>query len=749
MSERVFLRRALNTSWPGGLLLLDALRLGPDSNELRLWFGQGTESLPAITGDLRIVGTQRVGENLIARGEAAALNGPVNAEIGGRHEILSPSLPETDLFDGLNTLCAQCYAELPEVIADWLQYHIEQHGAEAALIVDRSAPGPEQEAFAAALSGMRIEGLQKVMLVTAPVPLGQSDQPAFGDPLTAPRLKARPVPDPWRAPLGEAVLYDILKWRFLGQAGAVVALDVCELLTEAEDDFGVFDAVRRSPGGALPLKGEAIYPWRVKKAKPPGFGDHICHADPPVPAPRRWAVAPRRSGPGNLWLPGMLLGHAVPKDEYGSYHRCMSVVQPQNQVQDLIDKALLVEDASLLERAYDVFGAKPVRPPAAPKPVLPSGAGTTDRTVVVTCMKNEGPFILEWLAYHRMIGVSDFLIYTNDCTDGTDTMLDMLQAKGLVQRRDNPFREMDLRPQHAALDVARGEEVLKSAGWILPIDVDEFVNIHVGAGHLNDLYTAIAPANLISLTWRLFGNSDRDTYEDRPVTEQFTRCAPELIRRPHQAWGFKTLYRNLGLFADMGVHRPKGLTQGAADKVHWVNGSGQPMPRKILRTGWRSSLDSYGYDLVTLNHYAVRNAESFLVKRDRGRVNHVDRDQGEAYWFRMNNNAEQDHSIQRHLPALRQEIDRLLQDPEIAAAHAACVEAHQARIAELSQREDYAALYTSLTSTRMKRLSTRHAHFGANVFLTGPSCLPREAHAADLAPDYFFNAPRPKTEAEG
>ena len=29
----------------------------------------------------------------------------------------------------------------------------------------------------------------------------------------------------------------------------------------------------------------------------------------------------------------------------------------------------------------------------------------------------------------------------------------------------------------------------------------------------------------------------------------------------------------------------------------------------------------YGYDLVQLNHYAVRSAESFLVKRDRGRVN--------------------------------------------------------------------------------------------------------------------------------
>ena len=45
---------------------------------------------------------------------------------------------------------------------------------------------------------------------------------------------------------------------------------------------------------------------------------------------------------------------------------------------------------------------------------------------------------------------------------------------------------------------------------------------------------------------------------------------------------------------------------------------------------------------MQLNHYAVRSAESFLVKRDRGRVNHVDRDQGLNYWFRMNHNADSD-----------------------------------------------------------------------------------------------------------
>lgn len=81
----------------------------------------------------------------------------------------------------------------------------------------------------------------------------------------------------------------------------------------------------------------------------------------------------------------------------------------------------------------------------------------------------------------------------------------------------------------------------------------------------------------------------------------------------------------------MGVHRPKGLQPQLLKHIRWVNGSGKALSKSDFRNAWRSTKNTYGYDLVSLNHYAVHNADSFLVKRDRGRVNHVDRDQGLAY----------------------------------------------------------------------------------------------------------------------
>jgi len=172
------------------------------------------------------------------------------------------------------------------------------------------------------------------------------------------------------------------------------------------------------------------------------------------------------------------------------------------------------------------------------------------------------------------------------------------------------------------------------------------------------------------------------------------------------------------------------------------------MPAKEYRSGWRSNAQTIGYDLVSLNHYAVRSTESFLVKRDRGRVNHVDRDQGEAYWFRMNHNTTQDQSIQRMIPALQKEWDQLIADPQIATAHSECVAAHRTKIAELRSQTEPAAFYKTLNSDRFRALSRLLPSFGANVFLTGPGAVPQELidkfTQNALPKDFYFTVERPE-----
>ncbi len=750
MSESdVFQHRSLGAAEIGeGLAVVDTLVWPtPLGARARIYFARGaseemvTEHLAGLP--LRGVHVQQVGPSVFAE---AALS---SADALDAHGIPTAA-PEAGLCDDLTVILGQRHGESAGQVALWLRYHVEQHGLQAAVLVDRAEPGTDSFAADLLAETKEIPGLQRLVLVDAPRPMGQPGQFALGHPGTAPNARwAQPDPDPWLAPLGELLLFDLLKWRFLARAAAVASLDPCDLLRPPEDGIPVFDAVRQSHTGLIVLQGDHIYPWRVRKGKTPALGDHICRSMIPDPAPQRWAVAPKRFGPQNLWLPRQIAGVTAVADETASYDRCLAARFTQSKTQELTEKTTLVEDDALVTRATGQLGGTPVRMPEHAQPKLaedptppPSG-----RTVIVTCMKNEGPFILEWLAFHRMIGVDDVLVYTNDCTDGTVELLDLLQKRGMVQRRDNPFHETGGKPQHVALDLARKDPLVQNAGWIACIDVDEFINIHVGDGTLADLYGAVPDANVISLTWRLFGNDDVTRYEDRFVTEQFTRCAPHLIRRPHQAWGFKSILRNEGLFETFGVHRPKGLRAGAAARVRWVNGSGKPMPPRFLKSGWRSGMDSYGYDLVTLNHYSVRSAESFLVKRDRGRVNHVNRDQGEGYWFRMNNNAETDTSIARMNARHRAAFDALLEDPEIAAAHAACVNAHRTRIAELKADKAYKAFFDTITSDRMRQLSRLHRHFGMNVFLRGPGVIPDSVLTGNLPPNFFFNTAPPEGQA--
>ena len=326
-----------------------------------------------------------------------------------------------------------------------------------------------------------------------------------------------------------------------------------------------------------------------------------------------------------------------------------------------------------------------------------------ERVVIVTSMKNEGCFILEWIAYHLSIGVTHFLVYTNDCDDPTNALLDRLQRLGIVTRKDNPFnRAAGQKPQRGALNDAAKMPVVREADWVGVIDVDEFVNIHVGDGTFKALLAATGDPNVISMTWRFFGNKGVHGYRDRWQTEEFTACAPHYIPKPRLGWGFKSFFRPDGPFGKIGVHRPLQLDEARTSEVRWVNGAGRVMPERLsTNMEWFSRKDTIGYDMVTLNHYVLRSAESFLVKRQRGRINHVDQDQGLSYWCNRNYATETDRSIQVHLPRAKAKLAELLADDVLAGLHAESVAWHEGRIAELMQADDYRALYEAITNPHL------------------------------------------------
>lgn len=346
-------------------------------------------------------------------------------------------------------------------------------------------------------------------------------------------------------------------------------------------------------------------------------------------------------------------------------------------------------------------------PPFAPAPPRSLPAGSSGR-VIVACMKDEAPYILEWVAYHRVIGVDNFIVYTNACSDGTPKILERLQELGIVQHRDNNDWKGNS-PQQYALNRSLKEPLVQNAEWIIHIDVDEYMNIRCGNGTLDDLFERIPEATNVAMTWRLFGHNGVRRLADELVIEQFDRAAPKYCPKPHTVWGFKSMVRNIGAYEKLSCHRPNKLRPEAADKVRWVNGSGRPMGPEVATKGWRSSMNTIGYDLIQLNHYALRSAESYLIKRQRGRALHVDRSIGLNYWIRMDWSDYRDVTIKRNIPRLRAELQRLKADPVLARLHAEGLAWHRAKAEELHDNPEFQDLYERALATTLTPLE-RVAH---------------------------------------
>lgn len=311
--------------------------------------------------------------------------------------------------------------------------------------------------------------------------------------------------------------------------------------------------------------------------------------------------------------------------------------------------------------------------------------------LMITTMRDEAPFVLEWIAYHRLIGFTDFLIYSNDCSDGTDAMLDRLHVLGVVTHVPNPRRGRKT-VQWQALSRARNHKLTRRAEWIMVADVDEFLVIHAGEGRLDDLFATLPEAQGFAVPWRMFGSSGRLRFEPGLVIEQFTRAAPDRMVWPLRAGQFKSLFRRDPRFVRLGVHRP--LTEDDQPVASgWVDGNGRPF---TLTSSSFSVTAQERYGLAQINHYALGAAENFLVKMARGRPNHMDRPIDLGYWVERNFNAIEDRSIQRHLDAVREGVGALLVDEDLRRLHEAGIAWRQDRIAQALTDHEQFLLFTRL-----------------------------------------------------
>lgn len=330
---------------------------------------------------------------------------------------------------------------------------------------------------------------------------------------------------------------------------------------------------------------------------------------------------------------------------------------------------------------------------------------TPERFCVVSTMRNEGPFVLEWVAHYKALGFDDIVVCTNDCEDTTTELLLALQDHGLV-RHHATIKPANRVLQIAAIAQALDYEEARQASWVFVCDADEFLNVRIGDGSVRALVAASGQdGDGIWVPWRVFGANGIYRFRDAPVKAQFLMAQRLPPRSPVVGnWG-KSFHRTAASekISFVGAHKPNGLKDCSAGlRINLPGG------QLYAQNGTRSAIKP-SYDIAQVNHYALRSLDAFLVKRARGSAFTINEIADLEYWTCFDRNGYPDDSIRRYDEGAARWMELFRKDARLMQLHQASVDWYERKAAELRAAPQLRALENEVRKSDQLRAERQHS----------------------------------------
>ncbi|MFV3074455.1 glycosyltransferase family 2 protein [Niveispirillum fermenti] len=280
---------------------------------------------------------------------------------------------------------------------------------------------------------------------------------------------------------------------------------------------------------------------------------------------------------------------------------------------------------------------RPVAPPANPTPLTLS---------VCAIVRNEAPYLLEWIAHHRLVGVEHFVLFDNGSDDGTTALLAGLARAGIVDHvpwPDIPHVAVQCPAYIAGLARLDGR-----SRWVAFIDADEFLNPLRGET-VPDILRDVDKAAGLLVPWRLFGSNGHETATDDLVVRRFTRRAPAAHPLNSQV---KTIVQ-ARLVARPDIHTPR-ITEGSlVDEFGRIGGSQGHTDHHAVPDAAR----------LVINHYFTKSQAEWQRKRSRGRAtmsgDSTSRWRPDHHFQAHDLNDEEDRGLASRAGAILDEMTRL------------------------------------------------------------------------------------------
>jgi hypothetical protein len=255
---------------------------------------------------------------------------------------------------------------------------------------------------------------------------------------------------------------------------------------------------------------------------------------------------------------------------------------------------------------------------------------------------NEGPYLREWIEFHRLVGVERFYLYNDNSTDDHRAVLAPYLEDGTVVLKDWSIKPGQASAYRDCLDEHRAD-----ARWIAFIDIDEFLFSPLFVP-LPEILKEYEPWPGVSVNWAVFGPSGYETRPDGLVTENYTQRTPDYHPFNRMCKCVVDPQRTIRIGADVSVHC-FDHTEGFAVDENF----------QLRDKPGRGQTDTLSFARLRVNHYYMKSKEQWMAKIDRPKA-----DTGQARGYRPEQydrmaalfSEVRDETITKYVPALKSAI---------------------------------------------------------------------------------------------
>jgi len=258
-----------------------------------------------------------------------------------------------------------------------------------------------------------------------------------------------------------------------------------------------------------------------------------------------------------------------------------------------------------------------------------------DSIAICAIFKNEARYLLEWIGFHRMIGVDHFVLYDNASSDGGAALIRTSPFARYVTLVDWPMQGGQL-PAYADFIQRHARRFT----WAAFIDLDEYIH-PLETDTIRPLLARYDGFSGVLLHWLVFGPSGHEASPDGLTIANYVMRVPDATPVNQHV---KSLLRTHDL-------------RDAHSTPHIMVSLGPVCNTRGQRIPAHARHDPPCHDAIVLNHYLTRSAEDWQVKMQRGRADDPPGSERPfpSYQFdHLSNDARvEDRRITRFVPRLR------------------------------------------------------------------------------------------------